>query len=370
MASCCENCFNDKFLKDYIKVHGSIEDCDYCGSSGVLCIAVSSLTDLFDPVIDLYEPLEKGIHHFDDDNPSDFGDSLVQLINDDWQTFSDELIESGPVGQLLEDIVNATREPKESIDTSGLWISKDRAFTSSLPDDRWEEFSDYIKRERRFILSLPEYDDPREWLQHRFLLSEFTKQSGFCIFRARMGCKGNEKGEKIPFDAIEMAPPPPEKTPAGRANPPGIPFLYTALDQPTAVAEIRPWKGALVSVAKFILTRAIVIIDLANIPPLETPFGIENLNWVLESRQMLSILGEKLCTPIDPQVSEIEYVPTQYITELIRDLRYHGILYKSALGPNNNLVLFDPNSARVESVELVHVVDLQYTIEPYRPHYD
>ena len=185
-----------------------------------------------------------------------------------------------------------------------------------------------------------------------------------------MGCKANEKGERIPFDLIEMGPPPPEKTPAGRANPPGIPFLYTALDQPTAVAEIRPWKGALVSVAKFVLAREIVIIDLANIPPTETPFGIESLNWVLESRQMLSILGEKLCTPIDPQASEIEYVPTQYVTELIRDLRYDGILYKSALGPNNNLVLFDPNSARVESVEFVHVAALHYTVEPYRPLYE
>ena len=136
------------------------------------------------------------------------------------------------------------------------------------------------------------------------------------------------------------------------------------------MAEIRPWKGALVSVARFVLTREITIIDLANIPPIQTPFGIDSLAWVLESRQMLSILGEKLSTPIDPQASEIEYVPTQYLAELIRELRYDGILYKSVLGSDDNLVLFDPSAAQVELVELVEVTDVQYSIEPYRPHDD
>jgi hypothetical protein len=85
---------------------------------------------------------------------------------------------------------------------------------------------------------------------------------------------------------------------------------------------------------------------------------------------MLGILGEKLSTPIGPQASEIEYVPTQYLTELIRDLRYEGILYKSALGLSNNLVLFEPSAARVESVELVEVTNVHYSMEAYRPHRD
>jgi len=35
------------------------------------------------------------------------------------------------------------------------------------------------------------------------------------------------------------------------------------------------------------------------------------------------------------------------------------------MGTGNNLVLFDPKAARIESVELVKVEDLTYIIKPY-----
>lgn len=360
MLLCCENCFDDGYLKEYIREVGSTGVCQYCGSTGAYCINVAQLSGLFEPVIDLYEPLERGVHYTDGDDPHRIGDSLTQLLNEDWEIFSDQLTGTGNESGLIDDIVNAYREPKESIDTGGLWISKDRAFTYTSPEEKRDEFAHHIKSERRFILGHAEHKDPHDWLQHRLLLSEFNRLAGFSIFRARIGHKLTEQGEKLPLGLAEMGPPSPEDSPGGRANPPGIPFLYTALDQPTAVAEIRPWKGALVSVAKFVLTRKITIIDLANIPPIQTPFGIDSLAWVLESRYMLSILGDKLSMPIDPYASEIEYVPTQYLAELIRDLRYDGILYKSGLGPNDNLVLFDPSAARVESVDLVEVTDVRY----------
>jgi len=43
----------------------------------------------------------------------------------------------------------------------------------------------------------------------------------------------------------------PDKTAShGRINPSGISYLYTALDEKTAISEIQPMNGALVSVAK------------------------------------------------------------------------------------------------------------------------
>ena len=37
----------------------------------------------------------------------------------------------------------------------------------------------------------------------------------------------------------------------GRANPRGIPYLYLASTRETALAEVRPWIGSLISVAQF-----------------------------------------------------------------------------------------------------------------------
>jgi hypothetical protein len=275
MSFCCENCFDDKFLKDYITRHGSFGCCDYCRPSGVfcICISVSSLTGLFDPIVDLYEPLERGKHYIDEDDLYGIGNPLTELLNGDWEIFSDKLIDAWGEDKLIDDIINSTRKPKDSIDTGGLWVPKDQAFTYSLPEERWDEFAHYIKRERRFVLSLPKYKDPSRWLQHRLLIAEFTMPEGSHLFRARRGYKSNEKGKKCPFDLDEMGPPKPEETKGGRANPPGIPFLYVALDQETAVAEIRPWKGAIVSVARLVLLKETPIINLANIPPLKLLSG-------------------------------------------------------------------------------------------------
>ena len=206
LASCCENCFEDQYLNKYIKGEGTPRNCQYCGSTGSYCIDVIQLSGLFEPIVDLYEPLQRGVHYIDGDDLYRIGSSLTQLINEDWEIFSDQLIVTGNESRLIDDIVNADREPKESIDTGGLWVPKDQAFTYSSPEEKWDEFAHHIKRERRFILGLTEYKDPREWLQHRLLLSEFNRLAGFPIFRARMGYKLTEQGEKLPFEPVEMGP--------------------------------------------------------------------------------------------------------------------------------------------------------------------
>jgi hypothetical protein len=55
--------------------------------------------------------------------------------------------------------------------------------------------------------------------------------------------------------------PRPNQASEGRVNPKGIPCLYGATSPNTAVAEVRPWKGELVSVGKFTLCRSVEIIE-------------------------------------------------------------------------------------------------------------
>ena len=50
----------------------------------------------------------------------------------------------------------------------------------------------------------------------------------------------------------------------GRANSSGIPVLYLASTEKTAISEVRPWVGSQVSVAQFKVSRNLNAIDLTQ----------------------------------------------------------------------------------------------------------
>ena len=161
-----------------------------------------------------------------------------------------------------------------------------------------------------------------------------------------------------------MGPPPPQDTPPGRANPTGIPVLYRATDEGTAIAEVRPWKGALVSVAEC-LTGTLEVASLVDIPdPVGSPFQYgENLSWELEKRSIVRKLAAELERPISPRDSDLEYVATQYLTEVIQASGYDGVIYPSAMGKGDNIVVFDPKKVPIDRTTLKRVVDVTYGSE-------
>ena len=71
-------------------------------------------------------------------------------------------------------------------------------------------------------------------------------------------------------------------------------------------------------------------------------------------------LGRELSKPIDPNMTSIDYVPTQYLTELIRTQGYDGIIYPSALGKNGtkNIVLFSERNVECQDVTIYEVDDI------------
>ncbi|WP_424666577.1 RES family NAD+ phosphorylase [Candidatus Binatus sp.] len=50
----------------------------------------------------------------------------------------------------------------------------------------------------------------------------------------------------------------------GRVNPKGIPCLYLATHKDTALSEVRPGKGSLISVAQFQTCRDLTIINVTT----------------------------------------------------------------------------------------------------------
>lgn len=67
----------------------------------------------------------------------------------------------------------------------------------------------------------------------------------------------------VPYPVDRMKPRR-DRTKEGRANPKGIPYLYTANDKETAIAEVRPWIGAYVSIAELKVVRPLTIVNCTH----------------------------------------------------------------------------------------------------------
>ncbi len=158
------------------------------------------------------------------------------------------------------------------------------------------------------------------------------------IYRARIN-----RSSKY-FSLTEMGKPPSDKAPDGRANPKGISYYYGASNEKTAIAETRPYKTDIVYVAKSKLNPKTILIDLRNPKSTISPFNLDDDSLVLlyeKHMPFLLHLSISLSKPILPHKKELEYLPTQYLCELIKDSGFNGIVFKSSLEKGDNYVIFD-----------------------------
>jgi len=186
------------------------------------------------------------------------------------------------------------------------------------------------------------------------------------LWRAQLGCNWEcrvEKGVllcKMPrvFEANRMKPLPQSAT-EGRANPKGIPCLYLATDQATAVGEVRPWIGSYVSVGRFetlgqlkvvnCVTGGLSLVSLMREPP---PEKREESLW--------TCVGEAFTWPVTPNDNVADYVPTQIIAELLKVNGFDGIKYRSSVGKGQNIVLFELDVAELMERHLVRVNNVEF----------
>ncbi len=130
----------------------------------------------------------------------------------------------------------------------------------------FREFAHRAMRKVRYIRDR-EADDFLETLWETSLTRQETLDGGF-LFRAQVGHEWDQQdhGEgvvidlPIPLDPDRMKPQT-DRAREGRANPKGIPVIYLANDDKTAVAEVRPWVGAYVSVGSFRILRSLRIVN-------------------------------------------------------------------------------------------------------------
>lgn len=349
---CCSNCFEDLNLIILINEKSERGNCDYCDSEDELIIDVSELTEEFNKLMKYYavtEPYED-YHPEIHDDPTEFGDILINLINEDWNIFSKELVGTGVDESLLLDILDINDS-----DRSNSWdlysrISDGFSFVHPLEEweDAWEEFKNELKHENRFFPKTQNEAFNKSFDKILDIRTSYLGNKSAYLCRARIG--------DHPID--KMLAPPVELAKGGRANPQGISYLYCAMDESTAIAEVRPWKGAKITVAGIKLKRRLKVVALFN--ESISPFSIDSPSQALEIDKLLTFFSKELSTPVDPNKSETEYLPTQFITELIKSKGFDGILFDSAMRSGTNVVIFDEKNAEAISTITVVVNEINY----------
>ena len=175
--------------------------------------------------------------------------------------------------------------------------------------------------------------------------------------------------EQIYIDDIECAAdktrmiPLRDRASDGRVNPRGIPCLYMATDDATAVSEVRPAIGAYVTVAGMKCLRELKLIDCSVLVNEQFIYFKEPERKERE-KAVWSNIDRAFSAPTDRSDDAAEYAPTQILAELFRSLGYDGVAYKSAFGEDGyNVAIFNIDDFEVEWCRLFQVKDITHKIE-------
>ncbi|MDD5400803.1 MAG: RES domain-containing protein [Sulfurimonas sp.] len=325
---CCSNCFNDNFLSAIIegKSHSKGE-CDFCHTSDTSLINTEILSAYIEPLLERYEL------------SNEEGSLISSLLKNDWNLF--QQLNDETTLKLLEDILQENM--------SGLYIpTKQENETKIL---NWKEFKEELKHVNRFFpQKSPDYEHLQTLLNYIILPQNEVPE---LFYRARIN---------IDIDSInkkDMGKPPVKIASAGRANPLGISYLYTASNKETAIAEIRPHKKDSITVASFQSSEKLIFADLRNPRKIISPFKLPEGG--IADLEFLTHLGDELSKPILPREAHLKYLSSQYLCELIKHCGFDGVIYKSSVGDGDNYAIFFDDKLNAIETEVYIVENIQIT---------
>lgn len=322
---CCPECFGDRHLKLQLFPALSINrgQCSYCGSNAQLLLNPIDLREQFELLISLYTRDEDG-------------QTLVEWLKKDWAMFSHEKMDVAHskdlLGEILDDgeIVRRKFSPREPVGTQAI--------------QQWEQLRTELMHRNRFFPAIT-IDLERLARLLPYLLID-TAEIPQIWHRARI------QQTNTTFMPDEMGCPPKHLASHGRANPAGIPYLYLASEEITAISEVRPQPGEVVSVARFSIPE-LKIIDLQSPRRTVSPFILSDeieLSALRADIEFLEKLGEELTRPVLQRSAAFDYIPSQYLCEYAKRCGFDGVMYRSAAEGGSNLALFDAERAKVIDV--------------------
>jgi RES domain-containing protein len=350
----CRECVGDQeFLRRLIEKNTSSFTCSYCRChTRRHTRPAAPLSALMDALLravkySFEDPTHAG-HPWASEYPIDYQcskDVLETILDSEGLDWSDNLIADVAASFVNTGWVEAAQ---------GEWMG---SYGHELYRWSWEAFTRTVKHQSRFHFHNVANVDRNYGDQ----LVGSSQMLGFLgdVFNS------NNMVQSIPVNtewirvrrgnhgltAEEAGPPPNAKATSGRMNPAGIPYLYLAFDQRTALAEARAVIAQDVTLSRWQPSRELQVLDLTHLPPCMSIF--EGHDTIQDQVIFLSHFVADMRKPVgEDDIAEIEYVPTQLVCEYLAQVfsskgkPLDGLIYPSALTTGKNLVLFPERGQR------------------------
>lgn len=319
----CDYCFNDEEMQLAVRNESTgMGICEVCGHKSWV-VDIVFFSDFFAEVLSLFEP-------------NDGGMDIVSLLQGDWNMFVNYKVGRAIVEFFIERL------------GADYTVDDKVGYTGYITDNvqMWDDMKMKVKEESRFFTSLSSFED----LQ--LIKYNLSIPSGTQLYRARV-----IPSDKEILSADEMGCPPAKITPAGRANPLGIPYLYLCQEEETCYYEVRALYLDRLSIGIFDVTKELKILDFTKKLSLFVANTMSpDLATEISKFKLIQRISGDLSKPLRRFDTELEYVPTQLICEYCKLNGIDGIRFRSSLHRGGvNIVLFDPSSADCVSVKVIEI---------------
>lgn len=332
------SCFSSEDMKAYCEASLSVEVCEVTGVYGGV-VDFEDFDEFFSEIFLAFKP-------------SDNGRPLYLAIHNNWSIFSDSAI-----AKTLLNNVALKYGFKNGSDERVAYSKKVFEYVPS-----WEALKERVCFSSRFFAhqSLEDQDLWTECFQ-----SNVTIPAGTIYYRGRL----NTSDGYTFVNAEELKAPPAKLASSGRANSHGIPVLYLSMGKDTLMYETRALYGDKLSIGEFHTVKELSLVDFNYVPDLYREYcrsGADTLLKALRFHFLMQAVSKDMSKPMRRyDVKELEYVPTQYVCEFIKEnSNADGIIFSSSLHVGGiNVVLFDVNAAECQSVEVAVVGHLNMRYE-------
>lgn len=334
---CCTECFKDLEIKASIESLEHKGTCPLCGARDTWIydsesdLGNSDFEELLISVIEIYKPEDKLADNF----PDRAKQNIEYHMKNDWDIFNIGLRE---IRAIIESLVATSMDLDKRLLSEKVGIPDlcDEVYleqNSILGKYQWNDFRKYLRNENRFHARYINLEILASVLKDTVsVVPQGTK-----LYRARIA--KDEKGYCIG----EMGAPPADIASAGRANSKGISCLYLANKRKTTIKELRAGAFDFVTIATFKVKRDIKVVDLSVITH-NSPFysATDKIKYLINERHLRSI-EKDLAKPVSKRDSDLDYLPTQYISDFAKYLGYDGVKYISTFDKDSyNMALFNP----------------------------
>lgn len=333
----CHCCFDDYAIKNYIKLNGEQQKCDYCHKfrkayslEKVIGLIVESSKTEYEDATDCmgYCSKEGG---FIGAATFDMYDFVHDILNEEMNVDNEK---------LLNDICSTINDNITwcEINPYGL-----RLHESDFLE--WEKYCDDVKKNpSRDVTNFLILQKVSNYLEKLNLIVYSKKSQGF--YRSR----GHKKHER-PTTAKELGAPPAIYAAANRFSQSGQSMFYGAYNIETTLAEINATNYEAVTSAMFYPTKKLLLLDLTK---------INEIKWISlfddERRSLRSplVFLKKFQESISQPVNGVEenYLPTQLFCIYLKTIfitetgaKLDGIIYESSKTPGKRCcaLFFDNN---------------------------